>query len=136
MSDNKQGSTLGPFLLGAVTGGVVGAAVALLLAPSSGEHVRKSLGERLDDLADNVAGVMQKATGAANEVASDSFDEGERIIRAARSRVEELIDEADRTIDSARKAAREVAMGSAATNERTREESEIETNGVLDRSDN
>jgi len=106
---HRQGSSIGPFVLGAVTGGIVGAAIALLVAPSEGSKTRNSISDRLDDLADSVSGAMRKVTDVADEAISDGFDEGEKIIQAARTKVEGLIQDADRTINSARHAAKEAA---------------------------
>lgn len=42
------------FLIGTVTGAVVGAAVALLLAPMSGEELQNRARERVNTLADDI----------------------------------------------------------------------------------
>jgi gas vesicle protein len=42
-------SGLGSFLAGVVIGGLVGAAIGLLLAPDSGERMREHVGEFVDE---------------------------------------------------------------------------------------
>jgi gas vesicle protein len=42
-------SGFGSFLAGVVIGGLIGAAIGLLLAPSSGEELREQVGEFVDD---------------------------------------------------------------------------------------
>jgi gas vesicle protein len=52
MSDNRTTDTLVAFLFGAV----VGAGVALLMAPQSGEETRRRLGETARKVSDDVQG--------------------------------------------------------------------------------
>jgi len=56
----------GSFMLGILTGAFVGAGVALLFAPKSGEEVRQQLGEQYRGLADRVGeqtkGLRETAT--------------------------------------------------------------------------
>lgn len=46
MNQDNRGSSVGFFLAGAVVGGAIGATVALLFAPQSGEETRKYLAKR------------------------------------------------------------------------------------------
>lgn len=46
---------LGSFLLGAVLGGLIGASVAILMAPSSGEELRAGMKERVYEIRSEVA---------------------------------------------------------------------------------
>ena len=43
------------FLIGALVGGTIGAGVALLLAPSSGEELRAQIGDRAESLASDIS---------------------------------------------------------------------------------
>jgi gas vesicle protein len=49
--DDQSGSS---FMLGIVTGAVVGAGIALLFAPRSGQEIRQQLGQQYRGLADRV----------------------------------------------------------------------------------
>ncbi|HEX2195099.1 MAG TPA: YtxH domain-containing protein [Candidatus Limnocylindria bacterium] len=42
-------SGIGSFLAGVVIGGLIGAAIGLLLAPASGEEIREQVGEFVDE---------------------------------------------------------------------------------------
>jgi gas vesicle protein len=46
---------LGSFLLGAILGGLIGASVAILMAPSSGEELRIGMKERVYEIRSEVA---------------------------------------------------------------------------------
>jgi gas vesicle protein len=56
------------FMLGVLTGAVVGAGVALLFAPRSGAEVRQQLGEQYRGLADRVGEQTQQLRGAAGQL--------------------------------------------------------------------
>jgi len=102
-------SPLVPFLWGLA----VGAAVALLLAPTSGEELRGNLrfrARRLKDL------VVEKAGELEEEV-------GEGFVRA-RARVEEELESARRLADDTRGAAHDVVAASKAAASTAREELE------------
>lgn len=71
MSDQRS-DTLLAFLLGAA----VGAGVALLLAPTTGEEARKRIGEKARQLGDDVD---QKMKGVKDELKSHSGDLGKAL---------------------------------------------------------
>jgi gas vesicle protein len=56
MAENNSGDNIVSFLLG----GVVGAAVALLLAPCSGEETRRRLGSWLEENRDKTKEFLEK----------------------------------------------------------------------------
>ncbi|HLZ35235.1 MAG TPA: YtxH domain-containing protein [Nitrospira sp.] len=77
MTDNR-GSSMAAVLLAFVGGGVVGAAVALLLAPQSGRESREQLRgfarraeENVHELADKAAQVLDQAVGKGREFIKD-----------------------------------------------------------------
>ncbi|MEO6940245.1 MAG: YtxH domain-containing protein, partial [Candidatus Kapaibacterium sp.] len=72
----RNQSSMGPFALGALIGGVVGAAVALLYAPSEGSELRESIGEKVDDLSDDVTKVFSKAKRSAEHLVNEGRDQG------------------------------------------------------------
>ena len=55
---------IGMFLIGAISGGVVGTAVAILLAPSSGETLRVQISEYSRQLKDDVVSTAQERRAA------------------------------------------------------------------------
>ena len=103
---NTEGSNgLIPFVLGVVTGGLVGAAFALLFAPKPGTDMRRDLRFRLDDMTDSINDLVSKATGSTAEFMNESRDRGARVVDQARSKASDLIQNADRTIAEARRRA-------------------------------
>ena len=76
---SETSGDLGSFLSGFIIGGLVGAAVALLMAPQSGEETRTLLKDKSIELKD-------KAT----ETAEEARVRAERLAEEARARAEEL----------------------------------------------
>lgn len=72
--DDNGGSVVAAFLIGAITG----AAVALLLAPASGEEVRRMLGDRAREGRDRANDAAQKGR--------DLFERGRDAYQRARGR--------------------------------------------------
>jgi gas vesicle protein len=105
----KGGSPFIPFLWGAA----VGAAVALLLAPTSGDELRATIGDRarrLKDLAVDKAGELE--------------EDVEHGYERARAKVEEELDSARRYVDDTRHAAGDVVQAGKAAASTAREELE------------
>lgn len=84
-------SNLGKFIVGAVVGGVVGAAFGMLLAPRSGAETREMIREELDnqmrgagdalrEKSDIIKGKADVLKNKMAEVASDLEDAGRRAL--------------------------------------------------------
>jgi gas vesicle protein len=99
---NDGGSTIVPFVGGAIVGGIVGAGLALLLAQTEGSIVRDTLASRFQTIGDKALSLLSKATGTADEIIEERLEESERIIAVAREKAEELIRSADEQIAAAR----------------------------------
>jgi len=84
------------FVLGLITGTVLGAGIGLLFAPKSGAELRSQLRTRGGDLADAAARGYRQATDAAADVASDLTDRGRDIYNRTRDVVSKTADEAER----------------------------------------
>lgn len=67
MTERSAGSMMGGFLLGAV----VGAGVALVLAPMAGKDTRRHIGDAARRLKDGAQGGMDNVVGAIKEGAGD-----------------------------------------------------------------
>lgn len=105
----KGGSPIIPFLWGAA----IGAAAALLLAPSSGAELRETIANRarrLKDLAVDKAGDIEEQVGHSYE--------------RARAKVEEELDSARQYVGDTRQAARDVVQAGKAAASTAREELE------------
>ncbi len=90
----KNGSVVGPFLLGLVVGG----ALALLFAPMSGRALRGELVERGRKLRDQAGERAEEF----EEMVTDGY-------RRARGRVEEKVDDARRAVKDVAEASRAAA---------------------------
>lgn len=97
MSD--QSSEFGAFLSGFIVGGLVGAAVALLMAPQSGEETRVMIRDRSIELKDKAVEAAEDArirAEAAAEEARMRADElkkrGQEIYVEQKGRLESAID--------------------------------------------
>lgn len=104
-SSDNQNSGVKPFVIGVLTGGLVGAAFALLYAPKQGSETRRDLRFRLDDMTDSINDLILKATGSMPEYQNDSRDRGDRIVDDAKSKANGLMQDADRSIAEARRRA-------------------------------
>jgi gas vesicle protein len=81
--DNGAGTVILAFVLGAVTG----AAVALLLAPASGEEVRRLLGERAREGRDRAGEAARQGREVWNrqrETITNAFERGREAYEQAR----------------------------------------------------
>jgi gas vesicle protein len=102
MADNN--GDVGAFLTGFVVGGLVGAAVSLLLAPQSGEETRtlirdKELRDQADDeikrFRENAEKTLQEVQSQADEMQK----RGQEMIEEARARVSSAVEQG---VDAAR----------------------------------
>lgn len=84
MNDNSN--DLGAFLAGFVIGGLVGAAVALILAPRSGEETRR----RIIDMSDELRETGQERIGQVRGVADSYAQRAGEAIGGARGRAGQL----------------------------------------------
>lgn len=104
-----KGSEVGAFVLGAL----IGAGVALLLAPGSGEDTQQRLREqarRLKDLTEDRVRGIRGDLGARVESAKDAVEQGRQIAAGARTELEEKLQRSKAAyragIEAARQASR------------------------------
>ena len=84
MADNS--GDLGSFLAGFVIGGLIGAGVALLMAPASGEETRAAIADKsieLRDRAYETASDVQTRAGELADQTAQTYDEQVKRIQAA-----------------------------------------------------
>jgi len=77
MADNN--GDLGSFLAGFVIGGLIGAGVALLLAPQSGEETRDYIKDKSIELRDRAYETAEEARGKAELIAQQARDRASEI---------------------------------------------------------
>jgi len=88
MSDRD--SDFGAYLLGFMVGGLVGAAVALLLAPQSGEETRTLIREKSIELKDKAYETAEEARARAEKSLEDARTRAEAAYQDVRTKTEEL----------------------------------------------
>jgi gas vesicle protein len=84
MKDEGLGS--GSVLLAFLLGGVVGAGMAFLVAPQSGEETRRKIKELADDIKDKTNEYINEARDKASAAADEGkgyYDEKKSLIKAA-----------------------------------------------------
>jgi gas vesicle protein len=107
--DSRGGSKLVPFMLGAVVGGVIGAAIALLYAPAEGSDLRQGVKNTLEDLTEGAKDIIRSAKSATEKMIRevvDPEDEDEKDYSPTsrtRGRAKDIIEDADRAIAEARR---------------------------------
>jgi gas vesicle protein len=78
MIHQDKGSDWGMFVSGLALGALIGAGIALMLAPQSGQEMRNMIGEKSSDLKDqisNKAGEVQRtASDKVNQVSKQVSD--------------------------------------------------------------
>lgn len=75
-------SGFGSFLAGVVIGGLVGAAIGLLLAPDSGERMREQVVEFVDDKRNQIGDSINEGRQAAEQARAEMLTEFEAEARA------------------------------------------------------
>ncbi|MBN1267130.1 MAG: YtxH domain-containing protein [Anaerolineales bacterium] len=98
MTKEKDGD-FGAYVSGFLLGGLVGAAVALLLAPQSGEETRALIGDKAIELKDQVDQKATEAITRAEELAGEAKQkatalqqQGKEIIDTQKTKLEKAIE--------------------------------------------
>lgn len=76
----REESASKDFLLGALVGGIIGAATALLLAPKSGTELRGSLSEQASTLKEKSADLSQTAKDKTTEISKKVSDSSNQLL--------------------------------------------------------
>lgn len=107
---SNQNSDFGAFLSGFIVGGLVGAAIALLIAPQSGEETRVMIRDRSIELKDKAVEAAEDArirAEAAAEEARTRADEikhrGQQIYLDQKGKLESAIDSTKDAYQKAKK---------------------------------
>jgi gas vesicle protein len=105
---NKEGMTMAEerdsgleFFAGFVIGGLVGAAVALILAPQSGEETRAQIREKSIELKDRAGELAVEARQRAEELSEEARQRATELSAETRKKVEEIIADARVRIEEA-----------------------------------
>jgi gas vesicle protein len=96
-----------PFVLGAIVGGVIGASLALLYAPSEGSDLRQGMKNALEDLTEGAKDLIRETKTSAEKLFRDVMDSGDEkdpsIAGRMRERADGILEDADRAIAEARR---------------------------------
>src|ERR1041385_8541981 len=90
----NEGGGGGSFVMGLLTGTVLGAGLGMLFAPKSGSELRNQISEQAGNLANNASEGYRRAT----ETASDWADRGRQMYDKAKDAVSKGTDEAQRYV--------------------------------------
>lgn len=90
-----MGDKSGEFLTGFILGGLVGAAVALLLAPQPGEETRSLLRERSIELKERA----DELSAEAKKLATDLQERGKGVLEGQVGRLKEAVEEGKATAE-------------------------------------
>src|SRR6187402_1460402 len=90
----NEGGGGGSFVMGLLTGTVLGAGLGMLFAPKAGTDLRNQITEQAGNIANTASEGYRKASGAASEWA----DRGKDMVGKARDAVSKGADEAQRYV--------------------------------------
>ena len=106
---DESGSYSKGMLFGLLTGGALGAALALLFAPKSGSELRAELAEKTNTYVDKTGDAINNASEKARQIVNDGRQRAEHIVEDARQKASSLLSDAERIVNDARAKAQETA---------------------------
>jgi gas vesicle protein len=89
-------------LLGMLTGGAVGAAIALLFAPKAGKELRSDISYMTGQYVDKAGDLLSSASERAQQIVNEGRKRAETIIDDARSKASTLLTDAERIVNDAK----------------------------------
>jgi gas vesicle protein len=87
---SEQNNDFGTFFAGLIVGGLVGAAVALLMAPQSGEETRTVIRDKGIELKDRAVEYSADAMGKADKAYEDARARAEVALEDLKARADDL----------------------------------------------
>ncbi len=102
MAQNEQSGVLKGLVIGLLTGGALGALLALLYAPKSGKELRADIRERADGLLEGADEMVQAAKSQAGKIVSDAKARSSQLITEAKKEADTLLHDADKVLSDAR----------------------------------
>jgi gas vesicle protein len=95
---DNEGSGGGSFVMGLLTGTVLGAGLGMLFAPKAGSELRNQLSEQANQLANQASEGYRKAATTANEWAEKGREKGREAYDRTREAVSRGTEEAQRYV--------------------------------------
>ena len=124
----QEGGDGGSFVMGLLTGTVLGAGLGMLFAPKAGSELRGQLSEQAGTLANTASEGYKKASEAASEWAGKGRDAGREMYDRAKDAVSRGTEEAQRYVREATGATTESSTSSFGS-ENVRSTAHDETHG-------
>lgn len=89
-------------LIGFITGGALGAALALLYAPKTGKELRAEIRTKSDEYLDEADKYIAEAKDKAIDLINDGKKKSEKLIKDAKVKSDELIKDTEKVLEEAR----------------------------------
>lgn len=96
---SRSGGSFFAFLIGVITGGVLG----ILYAPDKGINTRDKLSFQLDKLKKQLEGFLSDVEEGGASLNNDAKDKGEQIVKDAKDKAEQLLDDVNGLISQIKK---------------------------------
>lgn len=96
---SKSGSSFFAFLIGVITGGILG----ILYAPDKGINTRDRLSYQLDKLKKQLEGFIDDLVDDKDIMDNHAKEEGEKIVQDAKDKAEQLLDDVNGLISQIKK---------------------------------
>ena len=107
MAENEKSAMVGALML--VAGGIIGAGVALLFAPQSGERTRRDIsryvkrtGRRAGELAEDFSETVSDMVDVVSDKAADLIEQGKDMALDAKRDLLKVLDEGQATLQRQR----------------------------------
>ncbi len=101
MANDNDGMAKG-LIIGFIAGGIVGAVLALLYAPTAGRELRANIKDKAKDAVDVADEYMTKARSTAKDIINEGKSRSESLITDAKRRAESIMGDAERILTDAR----------------------------------
>ncbi|MBC6400499.1 MAG: YtxH domain-containing protein [Ekhidna sp.] len=96
---SKSGGSFFAFLIGILTGGILG----ILYAPDKGTNTRDKLTFQLDKLKKQLEGFINDMIEGKDIIDNEAKDQGEKIVKEAKDKAEQLLDDVNGLISQIKK---------------------------------
>lgn len=88
--------------IGILTGGALGAALALLYAPKSGKELRKDIRDKSDEYLDEAEKYIAEAKDKAIDLINEGKKRSEKLIKDAKDKSDQLLKDAEKLFHEAK----------------------------------